>query len=75
LEAAIVDLETATRLDSSFPEAWYRLTALYRRVGRNSDASRAQDRFQSLEADKEGREVQMLRDNFLQSIDIAQAAQ
>jgi tetratricopeptide (TPR) repeat protein len=75
IEAAIADLETATRLDSTFPEAWYRLAALYRRVGRNEDASRAQDWFQSLEADKEGREVQMLRDSFLQTVDGAQAAQ
>jgi tetratricopeptide (TPR) repeat protein len=71
--AAITDLETATQIDSSFPEAWYRLAALYRRMGRNEDASRAQDRFQSLKADKEGREIQMLRDNFLQSMDAAQA--
>ena len=73
--AAITDLEIATQLDSRFPEAWYRLAALYRRVGRNEDASRAQNRFQSLEADKEGREIQMLRDNFLQSMDAAEAAQ
>ena len=74
-DAAIADLETATRLDPSLPEAWYRLAALYRRTGRGVDASRAQDRFQGLKADKEGREVQMLRENFLQSLDAAQAAQ
>jgi len=74
-EEAIADLEIATRMDPSFPEAWYRLAALYHRMGRNADASRAQDRFQSLHADKEGREIQMLRDNFLQTMDAAQAAQ
>jgi tetratricopeptide (TPR) repeat protein len=75
IDAAIADLENATRLDPSFPEAWYRLASLYRRAGRSADASRAQDRFQELKADKEGREVQMLRENFLQTLDAAQPAQ
>jgi len=74
-EAAIADLENATRSDPSFSEAWYRLAFLYRRVGRTADASQAQDRFQELKADKEGREVQMLRENFLQTLDAAQPAQ
>jgi len=74
-EAAIADLESATRSDPSFPEAWYRLAFLYRRMGRTADASRAQNRFQELKADKEGREIQMLRDNFLQTLDAAQPAQ
>ena len=75
LAAAIADLENATRIDPSFPEAWYRLAALYPRVGRSADASRAQDRFQALKADEEGRETQMLRDNFLQTMGAAQPAQ
>jgi tetratricopeptide (TPR) repeat protein len=75
IDAAIADLENAIRLDPSFPEAWYRLASLYRRVGRSADASRAQDQFQKLKADKEGREVQMLRENFLQTLDAAQSAQ
>jgi tetratricopeptide (TPR) repeat protein len=75
LDAAIADLETATRLDPSLPEAWYRLASLYRRIGRSVEASRAQDRFQQLKADKEGREVQMLRESFLQSLDAAHSAQ
>jgi tetratricopeptide (TPR) repeat protein len=70
--AAIRDLEIATQVDPSFPEAWYRLAGLYRRVGRSADATQAQDRFQSLQADKEGREVQMLRDSFLQTMGAAQ---
>ena len=74
-EAAIADLEIATRMDSSFPEAWYHLASLYRRVGRSADASRAQDQFQKLKADKEGREIQMLRENFLQTLDAAQPPQ
>ena len=74
-DAAIADLETATRMDPSLPEAWYRLASLYRRMGRSADASRARDRFQELKADKEGHEVQMLRENFLQSLDAAQSAQ
>jgi len=74
-KAAIADLEIATRMDSSFPEAWYRLASLYRRVGRSADASRAQDQFQKLKADKEGREIQMLRENFLQTLDAAQPPQ
>ena len=74
-EAAIADLKVATRLDPSFPEAWYHLASLYRRVGRSADASRAQDRFQELKADKEGREVQMLRENFLQTLGAVQPAQ
>ena len=74
-EAAIADLEIATRLDSSFPEAWYRLASLYRRMGRSGDASRAQDQFEKLKADKEGREIQMLRENFLQTLDAAQPEQ
>lgn len=73
--AAIADLEIATRQDPSFQEAWYRLAALYRRVGRGADASRAQEQFQRLKADKEGREIQMLRDNFLQTLDAAQPVQ
>src|SRR6266566_2173086 len=74
-KAAIADLEIATRMDSSFPEAWYCLASLYRRVGRSADASRAQDQFQKLKADKEGREIQMLRENFLQTLDAAQPPQ
>jgi len=73
--AAITDLEIATEMDPSFPEAWYRLASLYHRVGRSADASRAQDRFQSLKADKEGRETQMLRDSFLQTMNAAQSSQ
>jgi tetratricopeptide (TPR) repeat protein len=68
---AIADLEIAVRLDPSFPEAWYRLASLYRRVGRSRDASWAQDQFQKLKADNEGREIQMLRENFLQALDNA----
>lgn len=75
LAAAIRDLQIATQMDPNFPEAWYRLAGLYRRVGRSADASRAQDRFQSLDAEKEGREVQMLRDNFLQTMGAAQPDQ
>jgi tetratricopeptide (TPR) repeat protein len=75
LAAGITDLEIATRQDPNFPEAWYRLASLYHRVGRSADASRAQDHFQELKADKEGREIQMLRDNFLQTLDTAQPAQ
>jgi tetratricopeptide (TPR) repeat protein len=74
LDAAIADLEIATRLDPSFPEAWYRLASLYRRGGRSAEAAQAQDRFQKLKADTEGREVQMLRDNFVQSLSAAQPA-
>lgn len=74
-QAAIAGLETATRIDPSLSEAWYRLASLYRRMGRSADASRAQDRFQELKADKEEREVQMLRENFLQSLDAAQSTQ
>jgi tetratricopeptide (TPR) repeat protein len=74
-EAAIADLKIAIRLDSRFPEAWYRLASLYRRVGRSADASRAQAQFQQLKADEEGREIQMLRENFLQTLDAAQPAQ
>jgi hypothetical protein len=62
-------------LDPTFPEAWYRLASLYRRVGRNADASRAQDQFHALKVDKEGREIQMLRENFLQTMDAVQPAQ
>ena len=75
IEAAIADLETATRLDPGFSEAWYRLASLYRRVGRSADALRAQERFQEVKADKEGREVQMLRENFLETLDSADATQ
>lgn len=75
IEVAIADLETATQLDPTLSEGWYRLAALYRRAGRNADASRAQDRFQELKAEKEGREIQMLRDNFLQSLSAAVPAQ
>ena len=75
LDAAIVDLEAATRLDPSLPEAWYRLASLYRRIGRSADASQAQDRFQQLKTDKEGREFEILRENFFQSLDAAQSAQ
>jgi tetratricopeptide (TPR) repeat protein len=74
-EAAVADLETAVRLDPSFPEAWYRLASLDRRVGRDADAARAQDQFEKLKADKEGREIQMLRENFLQTLNAAQNAQ
>lgn len=73
--AAISDLETAVRLDPDFPDAWYRLASLYRRVGRNADAMSAQNRFQELKADKEERETQMLRENFLNSLDTATATQ
>jgi tetratricopeptide (TPR) repeat protein len=73
--AAISDLEAAVRLDADFADAWYRLAALYRRVGRSADAMQAQKRFQELKADKEERETQMLRENFLKSLDMATATQ
>jgi tetratricopeptide (TPR) repeat protein len=66
--AAIADLETAVRLEPDFPEAWYRLAALYRSVGRSADASQSQNRFEELKADKEERETRMLRENFLQTL-------
>jgi tetratricopeptide (TPR) repeat protein len=73
--AAISDLEAAVGLDPDFPDAWYRLASLYRRVGRGADAMRAQNRFQELKADKEERETQMLRENFLKALDMATATQ
>jgi cytochrome c-type biogenesis protein CcmH/NrfG len=75
IEAAIADLEIATRFDPSLSEGWYRLASLYRRVGRGSDASQAQEQFQKLKSDQEEREIQMLRDNFLQSLNVAQSDQ
>jgi tetratricopeptide (TPR) repeat protein len=74
-DAAIADLETATQLDPGLPEAWYRLANLYRRHGRSAEGSQAENRFEELKATKEEREVQMLRENFLQSLDAAQSAQ
>jgi hypothetical protein len=44
-------------------------------VGRGSDASQAQEQFQKLKSDQEEREIQMLRDNFLQSLNVAQSDQ
>jgi tetratricopeptide (TPR) repeat protein len=66
--AAIRDLEMATQIDPTLSEGWYRLASLYRRVGRSGDASRAQDHFQKLKGDQEGREIQMLRENFLETL-------
>jgi tetratricopeptide (TPR) repeat protein len=75
VEAAIADLESAVSLDPDFPEAWYRLASLYRSAGRSADASRAQDHFQKLKVDKEERETQMLRDNFLKTMGASSPAQ
>jgi tetratricopeptide (TPR) repeat protein len=72
--AAIVDLETAVQLEPDFPDAWYRLAVLYRSVGRSTDASRAEDHFKELKADKEERETQMLRENFLQTLSASKPA-
>jgi tetratricopeptide (TPR) repeat protein len=69
--AAISDLETAVGLDPDFPDAWYRLASLYRRVGRRADAIRALDHFQKLKVDKEERESQILREHFLKTMDMA----
>ena len=66
--AAIRDLEMATQIDPTLSEGWYRLASLYRRVGRSADALRAQDQFQKLKDDQEGREIQMLRENFLETL-------
>jgi tetratricopeptide (TPR) repeat protein len=74
VEAAIADLEAAVRLEPDFPDAWYRLAVLYRSVGRSTDASRAENHFQELKADKEERETQMLRENFLQTLSASKPA-
>ena len=68
VEGAIADLETSVRQDPGFPEAWYRLASLYRRAGRKADAAQAEAHFQELKADKEERETNMLRENFLQTL-------
>lgn len=73
--AAISDLETAVRLDPGFPDAWYRLATMYRHAGRSEDATRAQEHFQQLRADKEERETEMLRENFLNSLDASRPNQ
>lgn len=75
VEAAIVDLQDAVRIDPGFPEAWYRLANLYRLAGRPEDASEAQDRFQNLKADQEERETQLLRENFLKAVEASRPAQ
>ena len=66
--AAITDLERAVNIDPEFSDAWYRLTSLYMRLGRNEDATRARARFEKLKAEKEDREADMLRRVFLQTL-------
>jgi len=66
--AAITDLERAVNIDPEFSDAWYRLTSVYMRLGRNEDATRARARFEKLKAEKEDREADMLRRVFLQTL-------
>lgn len=67
-QAAIRDLETAVSLDTGFSEAWYRLAPLYERVGRTADAARARAQFRELKAEKTGRETEVLRNLFLETL-------
>lgn len=66
--AATADLEQAIRFAPDYADAWYRLAALYDRVGRKADAVQARTRFERLKAGKEDRETDMLRKVFLQTL-------
>ncbi len=73
--AAIVDLETlVTRLDPEFSQGWYRLGKLYERSGRQEDASKALQRFQSIKSQQGAREMEYLRKLFLSALGSEQTA-
>lgn len=67
-ENAIQDLKEAIRLDSNFPEAWYRLGLLYERTGQRKEAAQARKRFEAIKAMKSQRETDMLRSLFLRAM-------
>ena len=67
--AATADLENAVRLDSALAEAWYRLASLYDQEGRNAEAQQARRRFEQLKENKADRDMEMLRDVFLKTLD------
>ena len=66
--AATADLEQAVRFAPDYADAWYRLAALFDRVGWKADAVQARLRFERLKADKRDREADMLRKVFLQTL-------
>lgn len=68
IAAAVADLEKAVKLDSAYPEAWYRLAALYDREGHHPEAQQARRRFEALKENKANRENEMLRDVFVQAV-------
>lgn len=65
---AIEDLRVAIRLDSNFPEAWYRLGVLYGRAGQRKEAAQAMKRFEALKATKSQKETDMLRSVFIRAM-------
>jgi tetratricopeptide (TPR) repeat protein len=65
---AIQDLQEAIRLDSNFPEAWYRLGTLYEQMGQRAEAAQARKRFKALKAVKSQRESDMLRSAFVRAM-------
>jgi tetratricopeptide (TPR) repeat protein len=53
LAGALNDFETATRLDAKYALPLYKMAQIYRRLGRQSDAENAAQRFKALGAMRE----------------------
>lgn len=61
-EAAIADLEAVVNgLAPDLPTAWYRLAALYRRVGREAEAEAALRKFQKIKTTNADADADLLR--------------
>jgi predicted Zn-dependent protease len=60
-QAAIADLTSATRLDQTLAQAWYRLSILYRKQGNTAEAEASLKRYHAIKSVESEREQDMFR--------------
>ena len=68
LQLALTDLEKAVRLAPDLSEGWYHLAAVYARLGKTAEAAKARQHFESMKADTDEREKQIMRGVLLNSL-------
>jgi protein O-GlcNAc transferase len=68
MASAVVNLESAVKIDPGFEEAWYQLSMVYGRIGRREDAARAGAEFSRLKSEKANRDTEILRDLFIKTL-------
>jgi tetratricopeptide (TPR) repeat protein len=67
-QAAITDLQTVLGMDKQSTQAWYRLSALYRKAGQETEAADAMRHYRAIDKQQINGEIESFRRQFVTSL-------